>query len=119
MSMFGFHSSSEAYDHSQFREDIELGDILLVVREKAIAIADTWPIQITAGKSSFHELKEGTTIEGLIEDINSNKESSGFSTRRITLEHFQKAVNLADYLGFEVHPVFQKMVASANPMAGF
>ncbi|KZM75782.1 hypothetical protein [Nocardia terpenica] len=58
-----FGSTGEAYDHSQFREDIKSGDILLVPSEGVAGwLEQAWPIAATDQVGEFHTMTEGESI---------------------------------------------------------
>lgn len=52
-----FDDTRSAYDACMCSDDIETGDILLILDEKVVGLADTWPIAITKETGEFHEVK--------------------------------------------------------------
>ncbi|MFI2031419.1 hypothetical protein [Streptomyces buecherae] len=54
-----FHSTREAYDACQVREDIQDGDVLVIEQENVIGIAHTWPFALTEDSGELHTLKKG------------------------------------------------------------
>ena len=71
-----FSTTSEAYSETQCRDDIKTGDILIVESEKAVGLADTWPVAITVENGEFHTIGAGYDI---------NDESFDFSIDSIIL----------------------------------
>jgi hypothetical protein len=51
-----FDSTGEAYDATQYDEDIKKGDLLLIAKEKVVGIADTWPIAVTKENGKLHAI---------------------------------------------------------------
>ena len=54
-----FHSTVEAYDATQCRDNIQRGDTLHIPREKVVGIADTWPLAITKEYGELHTARAG------------------------------------------------------------
>ncbi|WP_067565930.1 hypothetical protein [Nocardia acidivorans] len=52
-----FSSSGEAYDHSQWREDIKDGDLLFVPSETIAGwLLGAWPVAATEHRGEFHTI---------------------------------------------------------------
>lgn len=50
-----FDDTSEAYDCSQYRDDIEMGDVLVVESEKVVGfLLAAWPVAVTVEYGSLH-----------------------------------------------------------------
>ena len=57
-----FETTGDAYDACQCDEKITNGDLLVIVPEKVVGIADTWPIAVTENHGVLHRPKEGYTV---------------------------------------------------------
>ena len=54
-----FDSTGEAYDTSQWRDDIHDGDVLVVPSEKVVGFLNAaWPCAVTATPGNFHQLTD-------------------------------------------------------------
>lgn len=62
-----FHTSGEAYDACQCRDDIENGDVLVIVSERVVGVADTWPVAVTLEAGKLHTPAEGFTVASALE----------------------------------------------------
>jgi hypothetical protein len=89
-----FDSSGNAYDATQCDERIGTGDTLLILPEKVVAVAHTWPFAITAEAGRLHQLRviAGDTLDTI---------ARTFSLSERDLE---AAIGLADALGFALDP---------------
>lgn len=92
--IYAFETSGDAYDATQTDERIANGDILLILTEKIVGIAYTWPYAITANCGRLHAIdpKPGETLEEL---------AGQFAT---TPEQLCFAIDLADALCFKLCP---------------
>lgn len=64
MKVHTFDSSGEAYDASQYDDDIKDGDVLHVPSEKVTGLlVKAWPTAVTEKHGSFHRLADGITWE--------------------------------------------------------
>ncbi|WP_292052574.1 hypothetical protein [Mesorhizobium sp.] len=55
-----FDSTGDAYDMTQCDENIKNGDTLVIVDEKVVGLADTWPVAVTKNAGHLHILGDGT-----------------------------------------------------------
>ncbi len=63
-----FNTTTDAYDATQGDEDVKTGDILLLLSERVVGIADVWPFALTTNRGALHAIGEGfscTTANGL------------------------------------------------------
>src|SRR4051812_12539321 len=68
ISVHEFDSSSEAYDASQYRDDIHSGDVLRVPSEGIVGIlVEAWPVAIVGGPGAFHTIEPGAGDGGIRE----------------------------------------------------
>ena len=58
-----FESTGDAYDACQCDESVRDGDILLIVSEGVVGIADTWPVAVTEKHGNLHTLADGYTFD--------------------------------------------------------
>jgi hypothetical protein len=61
-----FESTGQAYDACQCDENIKRGDLLLIVSERVVGIADTWPVAVTVNHGRLHIPADGWTLETCI-----------------------------------------------------
>lgn len=55
-----FDSSGDAYDASQYRDDIASGDVLAVPSECVVGyLHEAWPVAVTTEGGVFHRLTDG------------------------------------------------------------
>lgn len=54
-----FDSTGDAYDATQCDENIKNGDTLVIVDEKVVGLADTWPVAVTKLAGHLHTLDDG------------------------------------------------------------
>ncbi|WP_287118322.1 hypothetical protein [Mesorhizobium sp.] len=54
-----FDSTGDAYDMTQCDENIKNGDTLVIVDEKVVGLADTWPVAVTEHSGNLHILSDG------------------------------------------------------------
>ena len=59
MKTFNFNSTREAYAATQTRDDIETGDALVILSERVVGLADTWPIAVTVDCGELHKFADG------------------------------------------------------------
>lgn len=57
--IWAFDDTREAYDACQCREEIASGDLLLILSEGVVAVADTWPVAVTVQGGCLHHWKPG------------------------------------------------------------
>jgi hypothetical protein len=58
-----FESTGEAYDNSQWRNDIKDGDLLIVPLEGVVGfLHDAWPVSLTNEAGEFHHF-DGTNAD--------------------------------------------------------
>lgn len=58
-----FDTTGEAYDATQYRNDIKVGDLLIIESERVIGVAYTWPIAVTAKHGNLHNIAMSSTIQ--------------------------------------------------------
>jgi hypothetical protein len=65
-SIHRFDNTGDAYDETQYRDDIRDGDVLVVESEGVVGILyEAWPTAVTSEAGHFHRLKDGATWEEL------------------------------------------------------
>jgi hypothetical protein len=84
-----FETTGEAYDATQCDDTIANGDVLLIVSEGVVGVADTWPVAVTFARGHLHTPGEGYTLAQCLE--------GRAAARGI---HFAKVI--AERLGFEI-----------------
>jgi len=58
--VFYFDSTHEAYDASQWNDDIRDGDVLVATDENVVGVLiKAWPTAVTGERGSFHRLTGG------------------------------------------------------------
>ena len=88
-----FATTGNAYDATQCDETIRTGDTLLVLAERVVAVAMTWPFAVTAERGKLHAVappKAGETLADLTR------------TLHVTAEDVAHAAELARALGFDL-----------------
>ncbi len=103
-----FQTSGNAYDATQTDERIATGDILLILPEKIVGIAYTWPYAVTSDCGKLHAInpKPGETLDEL---------AAQFQT---TPEQLRFAINLADALCFKLCPATRPHFEDAQRATG-
>jgi len=96
-----FDCTEEAYDAAQTNEDVLRGDCLIIREEGVIALANAWPIAVTANAGEMHHVELGK------HDIL----QSDFSIPKM---HVDIAVALAEDYGLELAPWVLEMRAGAK-----
>lgn len=86
--IWDFDTSGDAYDACNYDDEIKTGDILRVLSENVIGLADAWPVAITAEAGQFH-----TTPCG---------ELGGYLANNAMTQNLLEACALAEELGFEL-----------------
>lgn len=97
MTTFAFSSSSTAYGHCQWDEEIKTGDTLLICGEGVVGLAWTWPLAVTVKDGEFHTIIPGETA-ALLADA------------KITVEQAKAAVAVAVSYGYEINDNFKEFV---------
>ena len=90
-----FATTGNAYDASQCDESIKTGDTLIVLPERVIAVAMTWPFAVTAEAGKLHSVappREGETLADIALSLH------------VTTTDFEHAAKLARCLGFPLDP---------------
>lgn len=89
MKIFYFESTVEAYAATQTRDDIEIGDVLVIKSERVVGIADTWPVAVTVECGQLHAFADGPiSVDDFdfgfeqIEDAERIARNLGFDVRR-------------------------------------
>ena len=93
--LHSFASTGNAYDATQCDETISAGDTLLVLTERVVGIAMTWPFAVTEANGKLHALaspRTGETLDHL---------AKALMVRRADFDH---AVDLARRLDFPLDP---------------
>lgn len=90
-----FATTGNAYDASQCDESIKTGDTLIVLPERVIAVAMTWPFAVTAEAGKLHSVappRKGETLADIARLLH------------VTTADFEHAAELARCLGFSLDP---------------
>lgn len=98
MKVHMFDYSEEAYDETQCNEQISIGDPLVIIDEKIVAVADTWPFAVTKQHGHLHNVSD---LKALVASLESDKRKMELLTG------MRNAVKIAKDLGFELNPFFQ------------
>jgi hypothetical protein len=94
-----FESTGDAYDATQCDDKIADGDTLVVLRERVVGVADTWPIAITGEHGNLHRIKAGSSDTQFLESANLYHDRNF-----LTQEDLDFAREYATRLGFELAP---------------
>jgi len=90
--IFYFEESGDAYDQTQYRDDINFGDVLVVKSEGVVGLlVSAWPVAVTKANGKFHR----KTPDGKWENILADQ-------RRNYMPAFNLAVKTAQELGYEL-----------------
>ena len=57
-----FQTTGEAYDACQCDETITSGDVLVILPEGVVGIADTWPVAVTLNHGNLHHPRPGISL---------------------------------------------------------
>lgn len=88
MKIWSFDNTGDAYDATQCDSEIRKGDVILVLSERVVGLADTWPVAISEACGHLHKANEGQTGKYLLEN---------------EMDHnLPEAMKLATSLGFEL-----------------
>ena len=90
-----FATTGNAYDASQCDESIKTGDTLIVLPERVIAVAMTWPFAVTAEAGKLYSVaprRQGETLADIARSLH------------VTTADFEHAAELARCLGFPLDP---------------
>ena len=90
-----FATTGNAYDASQCDESIKTGDTLIVLPERVIAVAMTWPFAVTAEAGKLHSVappRESEALAGIARLLH------------VTTAASEQAAELARCLGFSLDP---------------
>jgi hypothetical protein len=91
---FKTEDSGDVYDQTQYRDDIHMGDLLVVHVEKIVGfLFSAWPTAVTKNHGRLHGFEPGVTPESLT--LN-NKEEEHYR------DSFREALQLATELGWEI-----------------
>lgn len=59
-----FDDTGEAYDASQWDENISHGDVLVVESERVVGVlVEAWPVALTAEHGTFHTIRDPKTFD--------------------------------------------------------
>lgn len=105
MNKHEFSSTFEAYDNTQWNEELKTGDIIIIKSEKVVGVVDTWPIAVTVEFGELHSPNHTITLEGFLEAMEAN--CSQFKQDVDFKESFKEAVNVANELNFKVSNFFK------------
>lgn len=97
-----FEVTGNAYDASQCDEAIRTGDTLLVLSERVVAVAMTWPFAVTAECGKLHAVaasREGEALADLARALH------------VTAEDIEHAATLAQALNFALDPAIAPLLA--------
>lgn len=103
-----FATTGNAYDATQCDDTIKSGDTLLVLSERVIGIAFTWPFAVTKEAGKLHQLKPtpGDTLAEL---------TNQFSICEAAI---LEACQLAHALQFELDPGLAEILAASDALKG-
>lgn len=92
--LHAFESTGNAYDATQCDERIASGDTLIILSERVVAVAYTWPFAVTAQAGKLHSIgpKEGDSLVALAQSF------------EVAEEDLRFACQIAAALGFELDP---------------
>jgi len=102
--LHAFETTGNAYDATQSDERIASGHTLVILSERVVGVAHTWPFAVTAQAGHLHSLssKQGDSLAAIVRSFLLQEEDLLF------------AMSMAAALGFELDPVF---AAFARPSA--
>lgn len=67
--VFEDDTTSEVYDQTQYRDDIEFGDVLVVPHEKVVGfLLSAWPVAVTKAHGALHSRAENGLWSNVIRD---------------------------------------------------
>lgn len=99
-----FETTGNAYDASQCDEAIRTGDTLLVLTERVVAVAMTWPFALTTECGKLHAVaqpRSGETLADLARAL------------QVTADDIEHAARLAQSLNFDLDPTIASLLALA------
>lgn len=97
-----FATTGNAYDATQCDEAIKTGDTLLVLDERVVAVAMTWPFAVTAECGKLHAVaapRDGETLADLARALH------------VTAEDIAHAAALGRALSFALDPAIAPLLA--------
>lgn len=102
--LHAFETTGNAYDATQSDEQIKSGDTLIVLKERVVAVAYTWPLAVTAQAGALHSLTPliGDTLLRVAGSFNLQEAD------------IAAAIEMAVALGFDLDPA---ILALSAPVA--
>ena len=97
-----FATTGNAYDAVQTDDQIRNGDTLVVLAERVIGVARTWPFVVTAEAGKLHQIdgsEPDDTLDGVASDL------------EVEPQDIRHALALAVQLGFEIDPSLARFAA--------
>lgn len=90
----GFATSGNAYDATETDEAIKTGDTLLILPERVVGVANTWPFAVTSHFGHLHAIKPkpDDTLGDFARSL------------KVGEADIASAVTMAVALGFEIDP---------------
>lgn len=106
MKVHEFEASGDAYDETQYNDELQDGDVLVVRPEGVIGVVETWPVAVTKNHGSLHSLRQDSTPEQWAENVAKSKSKlfgrDEESVRLAILAGWKKACEIAREAGFEL-----------------
>ena len=97
-----YSDTGAAYSATQHDATVMNGDVLVIVDERVIGMAETWPFAITVEPGSLHQLDPTVaTIKVLASAFDLSEDDTRAALAR--------AVDIADVLGYPVAPTARKI----------
>lgn len=102
--LHAFETTGNAYDATQSDEQITSGDTLIILAERVVAVAYTWPFAVTAQAGALHQLAPllSSTPGDVAGSFNLQEEDVAF------------AITMATALGFDLDPTFHALTKPAH-----
>ncbi len=99
--LHAFETTGNAYDATQCDEQIKSGDTLIILSERVVGVAYTWPFAVTAGFGKLHSLAPlvADTLPGVAGRFSLQAEDIAF------------AITMAQALGFDLDPAILALCA--------
>jgi hypothetical protein len=91
VSVHMFKTTADAYDESQYRDDIKSGDVLVAGFTVGVLV-DAWPVAVKGDPGSFHTLADGSKIDTLDGGkwAESAKVAAELDVTKVTIDVFGK-----------------------------
>lgn len=98
MKVHTFISTASAKNQCQCNDEIKTGDVLVIVNERVVGVAYTWPIAVTCEYGALYTLKPGSSPEQWASDPEFGNPA--------LLEGAREAVKEARARGYEIFDEF-------------